>query len=350
MVFAVTDLKEKGKDVGKTIMKKMYGHRLFHDGLDCKAEHVRIKGALAVCCTATMLLGGCSAVGFVKDQEIYPVLAETIEEGIDAGTYVALTETEYFSSPDDKDNPAGVYEAGEKIYLEGTAQNDMDVWGRTSDDCWVLISDRHYVYLPKEEEMKFEEEKVDADFVSDYAGYVDCYLAPLSDTQPGSDMDVSRGDIFHIQTRVTAPDGIVYGKLEKNKWIRLVVEDRTYFYEFIEEPETTEDPAKEIEENPYYGEILAGMEDYILPNSDSAFIETADLQNLQQTEVVLAYHEIYARHGLIFDVDYIKAYFELKDWYQPEIEPGDFSDEVLNEFEKANINLIASYEMQMGWR
>ena len=90
--------------------------------------------------------------------------------------------------------------------------------------------------------------------------------------------------------------------------------------------------------------------EYILPNSDSSYISYSDLYNLSQTEVSLARNEIYARHGRKFNTDSIREYFESKTWYEPYIDPDDFSESVFNEYEKENIKTIVNYEKDKGWK
>ncbi len=87
---------------------------------------------------------------------------------------------------------------------------------------------------------------------------------------------------------------------------------------------------------------------YILPDSDSRFYTEVELSTLSEEEFTLAKNEIYARHGRIFTTDYIREYFESQPWYQGTIEPDDFSDSVFNEYEQANIDLMAAME-ENGW-
>lgn len=85
-------------------------------------------------------------------------------------------------------------------------------------------------------------------------------------------------------------------------------------------------------------------DDYILDGSDSRYISEDEIQNLTSAEIRLAKNEIYARHGRIFDSTDLRQYFESKSWYHGEIEPEDFDESVFNEYEKANIDLLVSYE------
>lgn len=90
--------------------------------------------------------------------------------------------------------------------------------------------------------------------------------------------------------------------------------------------------------------------EYILPNSDSTYLSEADIEILSKDALKLARNEIYARHGRRFNDDALQGYFDSCSWYTGTILPEDFSESVLNEYEKANRDLITNYEKQMGYR
>lgn len=81
--------------------------------------------------------------------------------------------------------------------------------------------------------------------------------------------------------------------------------------------------------------------DYILEDSDSRYIGKEEIEDFSDTDLRLAKNEIYARHGRIFDSADLKDYFESKSWYKGTVEPSDFDENVLNKYEKANIDLIS---------
>lgn len=83
---------------------------------------------------------------------------------------------------------------------------------------------------------------------------------------------------------------------------------------------------------------------YILVDSDKRYVTEEEVANLSPEEVRLAKNEIYARHGRIFDSEDLREYFESQSWYHGEIEPEEFDESVLNEYEQANIDLLVSYE------
>lgn len=89
---------------------------------------------------------------------------------------------------------------------------------------------------------------------------------------------------------------------------------------------------------------------YVLPTSGSEYLEYGDLKDLDEWGCALARNEIYARHGRAFNDDKVQDYFNEQSWYKATVSPDDFDDSVLNIYEKANIELIVDYEIEMGYR
>ena len=85
-------------------------------------------------------------------------------------------------------------------------------------------------------------------------------------------------------------------------------------------------------------------DDYILPDSGTRKLTNSDLAGLDADELELARNEIYARAGRRFNTDYIQDYFDDKWWYVGTIEPEDFTEDMLNDVEKYNVNFIRNYE------
>lgn len=83
---------------------------------------------------------------------------------------------------------------------------------------------------------------------------------------------------------------------------------------------------------------------YILPDSDSRYLTEADLDGLTGEQLRLARNEIYARHGRIFDSPDLKEYFERQPWYLGTTPSSQFSESVLNGWERANLELILQVE------
>ncbi len=89
---------------------------------------------------------------------------------------------------------------------------------------------------------------------------------------------------------------------------------------------------------------------YILPGSDSRYLSTKDLKGLDAYKCRLARNELYARHGRKFDDNALQQYFNKCDWYIGTIEPEDFRESTLNQYEIANRDLIHAYEQKMGYQ
>ena len=85
-------------------------------------------------------------------------------------------------------------------------------------------------------------------------------------------------------------------------------------------------------------------DEYIFPYSDSQYLTDSDLWSMSSDELRIARNEIYARHGRMFKDQTLQNYFNSKSWYIPSVRPEDFNEHWLNEYEKANAQLIKSFE------
>lgn len=92
------------------------------------------------------------------------------------------------------------------------------------------------------------------------------------------------------------------------------------------------------------------LQGYILPESNTRYLNKSDLAGLTAEECRLARNEIYARHGRMFNDEGLQKYFESFDWYTPTIQPNDFQEAMLNAYEIANRDLIVDYEQEQGYR
>ena len=69
-----------------------------------------------------------------------------------------------------------------------------------------------------------------------------------------------------------------------------------------------------------------------------------NFENEPKLVIHLAKNEIYARHGYIFKNEDLYNYFMGCVWYNPTCKAEDFDDSVLNEYEKANLEVLASMD------
>lgn len=87
-------------------------------------------------------------------------------------------------------------------------------------------------------------------------------------------------------------------------------------------------------------------DEFIFANSQSCFLKEEDLWNLSSKWLRIAKNEIYARHGRKFADQELQAYFNGCSWYEGTIEPDDFTEDRLNEYEKANVLLIQKRQQE----
>ncbi len=69
-----------------------------------------------------------------------------------------------------------------------------------------------------------------------------------------------------------------------------------------------------------------------------------NFENEPKLVIHLAKNEIYARHGYIFKNEDLYNYFMGCVWYNPTCKAEDFDASVLNEYEKANLEILASMD------
>lgn len=90
-------------------------------------------------------------------------------------------------------------------------------------------------------------------------------------------------------------------------------------------------------------------DEYVIPNSDSTYLDKAFLETFSNEDLRLARNEILARHGRMFNSEDLQNYFNSTSWYSGTIPGEEFDadmDSYLNEYEKANINLIKEVESE----
>ncbi len=124
-----------------------------------------------------------------------------------------------------------------------------------------------------------------------------------------------------------------------------------------EEPQEVEEMQELTEEeleaarkdtNSMYLQIFS--QDYLIPGSDSRYITKDDLKYFDAELCRIARNEIYARHGRMFDDEFLQYIFGNRDWYVGTIRPSDFKESMLNKYEIANRDFIVAYEKEMGFR
>ena len=85
-------------------------------------------------------------------------------------------------------------------------------------------------------------------------------------------------------------------------------------------------------------------EGMIMPDSSSRLLSESELEGRSAREIRLMVNEIYARNGYTFNNQEYAEYFSQFSWYHPTVPAGEFSEDMLNDIERQNINMISSYE------
>ena len=75
-----------------------------------------------------------------------------------------------------------------------------------------------------------------------------------------------------------------------------------------------------------------------------------DIKNLSLQQVNYAKNEIYARKGRQFQSVELQNYFNSKSWYKGTISPSAFSESLLSDVEKKNVELLKNREFSMDSR
>lgn len=83
---------------------------------------------------------------------------------------------------------------------------------------------------------------------------------------------------------------------------------------------------------------------YQIPVSSMKYIEQSDLVNMTDNQLWIAKNEIYARHGRVFENEYLQNYFNSCSWYSPIEGKSEITDDELSEIEKANLEQIVAME------
>ena len=84
--------------------------------------------------------------------------------------------------------------------------------------------------------------------------------------------------------------------------------------------------------------------EYIIRDSNSRYLTESDISGLSLQQLNYAKNEIYARRGRKFDSVELQEYFGSKSWYRGTIEPSQFTNDMLNDYEIKNADLLSARE------
>lgn len=79
-------------------------------------------------------------------------------------------------------------------------------------------------------------------------------------------------------------------------------------------------------------------------DTDKKYYTREEFEGEPMLVIHLAKNEIYARHGYIFKNEDLQNYFMGCIWYDPICGAADFDDSIFNEYEKANLEILADLD------
>jgi len=94
--------------------------------------------------------------------------------------------------------------------------------------------------------------------------------------------------------------------------------------------------------------VKADNYNYILPDSAWRNYTSAEIADMPLQVVCYAKNEIYARNGRMFVSTELQNYFSAQYWYTPLYRPEQFTPDMLNTFETANVGLLDAREKALG--
>ena len=136
-------------------------------------------------------------------------------------------------------------------------------------------------------------------------------------------------------------EGMLYYVLEPTD-VTCYVEDEAILNEYDEMMQYVDWIAGSMEidaENAHYD-----VNQYEIPVSSILYLEPHHVVNLSNNELWIARNEIYARHGKVFQNEYLTAYFDSCSWYEAKEGKTEVTERELNEVEIANLKLIVAAE------
>ena len=96
-------------------------------------------------------------------------------------------------------------------------------------------------------------------------------------------------------------------------------------------------------------EIQASINaEYVFPDSDKKYLSEDEVRSVTADQLFIGRNEIFARHGRIFDMPELAEYFSQKSWYEGTVTADQFDENVLNDFEKKNVELIQRIEDEVN--
>lgn len=107
-------------------------------------------------------------------------------------------------------------------------------------------------------------------------------------------------------------------------------------------------PAVSTADLPETAPVDGRLADFI-NGCDSRYFTRADIAGFDEQMCLYARNGVYAKLGWIFESAHLREYFSRFDWYTPTLEPSQFTADMLNDCQRANVDLVLAYEAEMGY-
>lgn len=86
---------------------------------------------------------------------------------------------------------------------------------------------------------------------------------------------------------------------------------------------------------------------YFIENCDCHYFKEEDVKDFDEEMCLYARNAVFAKSGRKFNTPELQDYFEQYAWYDPHIEPDDFTSDMFNEIQRANVDLILAREAEL---
>ncbi|MBR2835831.1 MAG: YARHG domain-containing protein [Coriobacteriales bacterium] len=158
--------------------------------------------------------------------------------------------------------------------------------------------------------------------------------------------NLSRYQLYIARNEIYARHGYIFAQQD----LRDYFAQKIWYQPSIPADQFDDDTLLSYIEETNIGKILeyengsAQKDSCVFPQSSSVLLDEDDLAGCSAVDLFFGRNEIYARHGYIFNTEYIADYFNQKTWYNPTTPADQFNESVLSYIEQTNIGFILAHE------
>lgn len=177
-------------------------------------------------------------------------------------------------------------------------------------------------------------------FLDDYSDLVDSKDGSASKTEGRELCELAFRGRLSKQAGLSNGDNIIYHwrvdeeGLEDEYNVNLVYKDISKIVSGLSDP---------IQSAPKEPTFVNKTDEQILPQSSQQLLTEEDISGLDDYQLLMAAYEIYARKGYVFEDPACLDYFMRRSWYNPSVKPEKFTENMLSQTEKQNIEFLNSH-------